>query len=196
MGITNTTEQLRRDPSRMLAESMLFGSSGAIERQEADGQRELVNAAVLPVNGIEKMRHMIEANGGSIGKPVSGDPIFVNVVLPTGWTKVATDHSMWSNLLDAKGRKRAGIFYKAAFYDRSAHISPDCRFSLDSYARSTDDRAVVFVFDACGEVEFELACDVPPESHRYNMIDGLRDKVSAHMDEAYPLWRDASAYWD
>lgn len=196
MSVTNTTEQVRRDPIMMLAESMLFGSSGAIERQEADGQRELVNASVLPIKGIERLRSMIESNGGSIGEPVAGDTIFVNVVLPTGWTKVATDHSMWSNLLDDKGRKRAGIFYKAAFYDRSAHISPDCRFSLDSYTRSTDARAVVFVFDACGEVEFELACDIPPESHRYDVLDGLRDKVSAHMDETYPQWRDASAYWE
>lgn len=196
MGVTNTTEQVRRDPIMMIAESMMFGSSGAIERQEADGQRELVNASVLPINGIQKMRPILEANGGSVGERPAGNDIFIDVILPTGWTKVATDHSMWSNLLDAKGRKRDGIFYKAAFYDLSAHISPDCRFSLDSYTRSTDSRAVVFVFDACGEVEFELACDIPPGSHRYDVIDGLRDKVSAHMDEAYPLWRDASAYWE
>lgn len=196
MGITNTTEQMRRMPSIVLAEAMMLGSSGSIERQEADGQRELVNASVLPIDGTQKLRPILEANGGSIGEPVAGDTIFVNVVLPAGWTKVATDHSMWSNLLDGKGRKRAGIFYKAAFYDRSAHISPDFRFSLDSYTRSTDDRAVVFVCDACGEFEFELACDVPPGSHRYGVLDGLRDNVSAHMDATYPQWRDASAYWD
>ena len=29
---------------------------------------------------------------------------------------------MWSDLLDDKGVKRGSIFYKAAFYDRSAFL--------------------------------------------------------------------------
>ncbi len=195
MGVTNTTEQVRRDPVMMLAESMMFGSSGAIERQEADGQRELVNASVLPIKGIEKVRSMIESNGGSIGEPVAGDTIFVNVILPTGWTKVATDHSMWSNLLDDKGRKRAGIFYKAAFYDRSAHISALNRFSVDSWSRTTDTLVVVFVTDACGLVEHEESMAIG-DAKKYNVMDAAEDKVKAFLDETYPLWRDASAYWD
>jgi hypothetical protein len=44
------------------------------------------------------------------------------VSLPPGWKVVPTDHSMWSDLVDAKGEKRASIFYKAAFYDRDAFI--------------------------------------------------------------------------
>jgi len=37
---------------------------------------------------------------------------------------------MWSYLLDEHGRRRVAIFYKAAFYDRSAFMRLN---SLDSY---------------------------------------------------------------
>ena len=60
------------------------------------------------------------------GKEV--DDLFVEVTLPAGWKKEATDHSMWSKLVDDKGRERASIFYKAAFYDRDAHINITQRF--------------------------------------------------------------------
>jgi hypothetical protein len=32
---------------------------------------------------------------------------------------------MWSQLVDAEGVPRVAIFYKAAFYDRKAHMSFD-----------------------------------------------------------------------
>src|SRR6185436_8068032 len=44
--------------------------------------------------------------------------------------KIATDHSMYTDLVDDKGRVRASIFYKAAFYDRKADISFKRRFSI------------------------------------------------------------------
>ena len=37
---------------------------------------------------------------------------------------------MWSDLVDARGRKRAGIFYKAAYYDESAYMSVSRRFTV------------------------------------------------------------------
>ena len=50
------------------------------------------------------------------------DPLFVDAQLPDGWRVEATDHSMWSNLLDDQGMVRGSIFYKAAFYDRDAFM--------------------------------------------------------------------------
>lgn len=35
------------------------------------------------------------------------------VILPEGWEKKSTDHSMWFDLIDNKGNKRAIIFEKA-----------------------------------------------------------------------------------
>lgn len=58
------------------------------------------------------------------------DDLFYNVQLPEGWKVEATEHSMWNNLLDDKGRKRASFFYKAAFYDRDAFINFNIRFKI------------------------------------------------------------------
>jgi hypothetical protein len=44
---------------------------------------------------------------------------------------------MWSKLVDQNGSERAAIFYKAAFYDRSAHMSWSCRFIVK---REPEDR--------------------------------------------------------
>lgn len=94
---------------------------GGIERQEAVGQHELVNSDALPAE-IHGDRSVLEAAGVVFGELVKDDPLFVNVTLPEGWKKVATDHSMHSDLLDADGKRRAGIFYKAAHYDRRADM--------------------------------------------------------------------------
>jgi len=105
-----------------------MGENGSgIEAQEAQGQKELVNSAQLP----SKMGMSGDASDFyySVGIKVigesEGDNLFYDVELPEGWQKKSTDHSMWSELIDDQGRKRAGIFYKAAFYDRYAFISPE-----------------------------------------------------------------------
>jgi hypothetical protein len=90
-----------------------------IECQESAGQRSLVNSAVLPFKGdweaLKKMGVMVTSSD-------SAADLFYECTLPDGWQKKATDHSMWSELLDQNGLVRASIFYKAAFYDRDAHI--------------------------------------------------------------------------
>lgn len=91
---------------------------GGIERQEAMGQAAFVGTkSSLP---IECPRAELEALGFVFGEPI--DDLFVSVTFPAGWSKKATDHSMWSDLLDDQGRKRGSIFYKAAFYDRRAFM--------------------------------------------------------------------------
>ena len=65
---------------------------------------------------------IMEAWGIVFLGPVPNDALFQYVTLPEGWHKQPTEHSMWSHLLDDKDRKRASIFYKAAFYDRSAQL--------------------------------------------------------------------------
>src|SRR5262245_36184498 len=100
---------------------------GGIEAQEKAGQAELVRSAKLPKEGY--LRETAEA----LGIVFSGDidDLFVAVTLPTGWRLQATDHSMHSDLLDEQGRRRAGVFYKAAFYDRAAHMSLCCAIRIE-----------------------------------------------------------------
>lgn len=92
---------------------------GGIEAQEAAGQAKLAANTLLPVDGIEEVS---KALGFTYNKKIV-DKIFVEAQLPAGWKKVPhKDHSMWSDLVDEKGVKRASIFFKAAFYDYKAHI--------------------------------------------------------------------------
>lgn len=105
------------DPAALLAEAMVRGPGGAIEAAEAAGQREMVASEVIPVEGpVEKL----EALGFELGDVCEDDPLFRTVKLPEGWSRAGTDHSMHSDIIDERGRRRVGIFYKAAFYDRRA----------------------------------------------------------------------------
>ena len=115
MNIINTS----RDEVR--PEWLMGGNPDVIEAQEARGQNQLTNGELLPVDCDNK--EILEAEGVIFGEPIPDDPIFCKAVLPDGWKKMPTDHSMWSELIDSDGVVKASIFYKAAFYDRSAFMS-------------------------------------------------------------------------
>jgi hypothetical protein len=124
MAIDNTTERFKDPAEQMaiLAEGMITGSASSfIERQERDGQRQLVNSDRLPADCGDHAPWL--ALGFTFGDPDPSDPLFMPATLPPGWQRKATDHSMGSIIVDTLGRERVSIFYKAAFYDRSAHMS-------------------------------------------------------------------------
>jgi len=100
---------------------------GGIERQEAEGQKTFVESELIPTEGnpnifknnsewIEKL----ESFGFEIDKSKVIDDLFYSAKLPEGWKKRATEHSMWSEIVDSSGKVMVLIFYKAAFYDRRA----------------------------------------------------------------------------
>jgi hypothetical protein len=128
--IENTTGRMKDHAEKLLflAEGMA-DPSAPILRQERDGQRQLVNSDRLPAD-IRGDRAEWEALGFTFGDPDPGDPMFMPATLPPGWKREGSDHAMWSYLLDQHGRRRASIFYKAAFYDRRAFMRLE---SLDSY---------------------------------------------------------------
>jgi hypothetical protein len=74
---------------------------------------------------VEGLDAVAEALGIELLAHHEDDPLFRRVRLPEGWGFRYTDHSMWTDLVDDNGKKRAGIFYKAAFYDRRASIQLD-----------------------------------------------------------------------
>jgi hypothetical protein len=124
LGIDTTSKRMQDPAEKMafLGEAMLTGSSAPIERQERDGQHQLVNSDRLP-SDIHGDRAEWEALGFTFGEPDPNDPLFMPATLPLGWERQATDHAMGSVIVDTLGRKRVSIFYKAAFYDRRAHMS-------------------------------------------------------------------------
>lgn len=128
---------MKRTADEILFNALMTGSvSEAVDMQEAAGSKDLLCNDVLPIKGtltpgvrsvdISKIKTELESIGFLFGE--MEDDIFVKVKLPDGWYK-ESQSNYWSYLFDDKGRCRASIFYKAAFYDRSAHINWIGRYS-------------------------------------------------------------------
>jgi hypothetical protein len=170
---------------------MVASTPGGIEAQEAQGQADLVRSETLPIE-CDDGRSTFEAMGIVFGDPV--DDLFVAVKLPAGWMKRPTDHFMWSDLLDEHGRARACIFYKAAFYDRSAHMFARRRFTIKSVFDGVPNgsRAV-----ACYDVGEEICrAEVEQDPEKPWLAgDAARAQCKEWLDERYPDWNNPLAYW-
>lgn len=166
--------------------------SDAIERQEASGQARAVQQQALPINGTFRERHIYERLGFVFGD--NRDNLFVNVTFPEGWSLKATDHSMWSDLLDDQGRKRGGMFYKAAFYDEDASINLARRYGINQYPDDCPDGMVkVDVRDGqtvIHSVEAEVG-----DRRKWDVQDELAAEAKAWLSETYPDWENVEAYW-
>lgn len=167
-----------------------------IEDMEARGQQELCNVTTrLPVDfnewgeGKGKGKPTLEAAGVKFLGPVEGDDQFQEVTLPEGWEIKPTEHSMWSELVDSDGRKRAAIFYKAAFYDRKAHIDVSRRFDYRTLypEHPTKTPYVAVVTDGGREVW---------RSGPLSGSDEARDAARAHLAETWPDWDNLTSYWN
>ncbi|MFJ4551047.1 hypothetical protein ACIP4X_17775 [Streptomyces sp. NPDC088817] len=123
--IENTSESMK-DPGRalaFLAASMgPGGSDQAVAEQERAGQAQLVNSDRLPTEMQGPDQAAYEAVGFTFGASDPRDPLLRPVTLPDGWKREASDHDMWSYVVDQLGRRRVEVFYKAAFYDRRAFM--------------------------------------------------------------------------
>ena len=121
--IQNTTQFIKDGGAYLLLAQAMGGETPdqIIGDMEASGQRQLVASQQLPTN-TRGTDAEFEALGFAFGDPAQGDPMFRAATLPPGWTKRASDHDMWSYIDDELGRERVSIFYKAAFYDRSAFM--------------------------------------------------------------------------
>lgn len=209
--------------------------SKAIENQEKRGQRMVVANQRLPqkahkscvpdeyiFNGIEdgmswkEREEIVSRNNCEYTKSqyekmgieiVSEyDDLFYNIKLPDGWEIKATDHSMWNELFDDKGRKRADFFYKAAFYDRNAFINFDTRFhlSVNHIADRSEDYEVWSKSDFQGKIKDGQAIifETKPEKCTGDyqadkaIEDVLRKELISYMEEHYPDYKDINAYWD
>lgn len=107
----------KRDPLLHLLGAMESPSS-YITDMESAGQRQLVNSDVLPKEG-----PWDELDALGFTRLDDVDDLFVRATLPAGWKREGSDHAMWSYLLDGRGIRRVGVFYKAAFYDRKADMN-------------------------------------------------------------------------
>lgn len=131
MPIHNTTQDDVIDKMMVAAPA---GGAGILA-QEARGQQEVagqdtsdwvqIPARIMHTQGNSWAD--FEALGFELGPmPDQLDPqadkLFRKAKLPPGWSFDASDHSMWSRIVDEHGFQRVSIFYKAAFYDRRAEM--------------------------------------------------------------------------
>lgn len=195
---------------------------GGIERQEKASQIEQSFLETLPVEMLGCTNRDFEVLGFKFIKRT--DKIFWKCEFPKGWRKRAGAHSMWSDLLDDKGRVRGNIFFKAAFYDYKAHVRLTCRYSIKDVSLDADknelfDRVTGDYKKKGGEVSSfhrhecqdntELKtlfaaeiCPIPDWSNREeaqkisDRHEAEREKCIRWMGEHFPNWKQASAYWD
>ncbi len=200
----------------------------AIVKQEAKGQEEFVESLQLPKKSNGDDEKNVAALYHKLGIqtfPTSkGDDLFIGAKLPKGWEKKATDHSMWSDLLDDKGRKRASIFYKAAFYDRDAFISFNKRYSIQvdrigfikndysrkdgEYASNSTPMCGVFkdwdntIIFKTVEVDCHIAYKptggyTKEYAEAYSELEArFRKECLEFMEKNFPNYLDIAAYWD
>lgn len=186
---------------------MVIGGSAAVEFQEKLGQREMCQSEAIPVRRDGITDEQLTALGFVLGERAKGDDLFQQATLPACWKNVHTDHSMWSKIVDGKGRDRFLVFFKAAFYDRSAHMHSIFRYTInddyDAMEKTNKMRVVVRDFDGTvlfavdGTVE-KVGYDAPRAiiDAYYAEADKLREQATKWLDAKYPNRADFTAYWD
>lgn len=170
-----------------------------------DGMTYDERKRIVDNNKIEFVKQQYERMGIKIIK--QDDNLFYSVELPEGWNTKSTDHHMWNNLFDNKGRRRADFFYKAAFYDRDAFINFNCRYGFtilpfDNYESnaSYEERKFkpwkLFLTDNGKRIK-ELKEIIPTTDEEYYRVDEVLGKIGrAYLEDNYPNWQDINAYWD
>lgn len=180
--VTDTTAQAEAAVGRagFFPLAATLGAAGAIEKMEAEGQSEFVASEVLPIRldlpygmrGKTNVDTEMTKMGFVLGKPV--DDLFRQARLPKGWKKKpAPDHDMWSYVYDQKGRKRLSIFYKAAFYDRSASGRFESRFDVrEEYDDRKNKKHVTMQICDGGTVIHSISEEIGVEPKDYMSAEG------------------------
>lgn len=188
------------DGMAMLAEGLFSGSTdGIIEGQEERGQISFAESDTLPTQWqTDNGREILERAGVVFHEQVEDDELFTYVTLPDGWKKEMRS-SYWTWLLDDKGRARAGLFYKAAFYDRRADGHLNRRFNPDRAGRHNTTHACV-VLDVDKEIfrtdSFPYWLDEDKKEFNVYGFDTCYRQAVDWLDEHYPDWKDQEAYWE
>lgn len=190
-----------QDALLILAEALVAGPDMALDAAIERGQTELVNSVDLPSrmqqgHSGKWPQPILEAAGVKFDKH-DGKSMFRGATLPQGWKKVRTGHSMWSHLVDDKGRVRAEIFYKSSFGDTEAFLRLTVRFYVTSeFDREGDEQTKFIVRDTGNNNAAIFTTESCPRDAKYDVYEGLREKARAWLKEHYPNHNDESAYWD
>lgn len=168
----------------------------------------------LPAEDLGRVQYQIEAltkdiENARVWKTIGfefGDPVdrlFRTVKFPQGWMRRSTNHAMYSDFVDEKGRKRISMFYKSSFYDNDAFMHVVRRFSVER-DYSNDHVIRVRVLDGEREIFSAEPADLPAPDRWNSEYVHAREKLEeeqrkvccAWLDEHYPKHNDPTAHWD
>ncbi|WP_196302695.1 hypothetical protein, partial [Streptococcus pneumoniae] len=82
-----------------------------------------------------------------------------------------------------QGRKRAGIFYKAAFYDRRADMSMQRRYSVECWRDGGSDKVRRVDVTDCGNVIKDFG---EVKSDDWDGMDAMSNAAKAWLTEQHP----------
>ncbi len=185
-----------------IGSALIASTPGGIEAQEKSGQKAFVNSSTLPKKMLSGCtRGKLEQIGIKFGE--DADDLFVNVTLPDGWKIKALDGQYSSDLIDEKGRSRANIFYKAAFYDRRANIRLIPRFVIESCVGCNESGEAKDSHEATHYKTVVLDCATPIKefgileaSSPYELWEQQEKAADDWLSKTHPDWRDPCAYWN
>ncbi|MCM8548945.1 hypothetical protein [Streptomyces sp. STCH 565 A] len=186
MRIDNTEDPSSTHATGLLALAVAMGGGSpgeAIEAQEKAGQSQLVHSDQLPTT-MHNDQAAFEALGFTFGDADASDPLFRPATLPDGWKREASDHSMWSHIVDDLGRRRVSIFYKAAFYDRRADMG---LVTVESYVSACQyDGADVITDDTWATP----SAVVKAAEHRATLADETTATWEGHDGDRAAQWAE------
>ena len=185
------------------AELLITAMPGGIERLEAAGSQQVAAEQLLPREICTVRGLTLEALSTHWGFTILGesDELFMRVQLAPGWTLKTTEHRLYTDLFDDKGRRRAQIFYKAAPYDRRADLMPCTRYEVRcNYQSDPERRSRNEAIDHDGNVILEVgqwfSTASPRAAEDYIAQNTEADAMNAALTERFPDRKNPLAYWD
>lgn len=177
--------------SEALVNLLASATPGGIERQELKARDHLCKQPTQLPHPTGEVRNALEKLGFVFGKPVNS--LFIECRLPDDWSMRPTESAYWTNLCDNKGRARFSIFYKAAFYDQRASISPNRRYSINLFTHTDGLGVYKCVIRDQDSTVHEVGTWVA--SSPGAKVEIL-EKAQQWMGANYPDYNNPYAYWN
>jgi hypothetical protein len=184
-------------PTDAIATLSLAIGSDAILLQESHGAAAVRDSQQIPT---ENPGAAILAQFGiEVGAPDPRDGLFVNATFPAGWRRTSTGHSMWTYLVPPWSKGAVfSIFYKAAFYDRSAFMRFQRRYDISTWDLNDSARVdEARVYDrGTGQILHAIPFDCPDSHDRYKHSEPAELAARAWADANLPAnWREDVGPW-